>query len=289
MDNLLIGIDGSVSAKAAARYGSALATALGDQAILAFVNPPVEMMSPDVVMPEVWVAGIKREAETALDEASAACAWTSRPSREVADGPVAATLVALAAKVSAEILIVGRVGHGSVAGAVLGSVADRLAQISDRPVLVLPHEDSRGTSASGRRLHFTRILVGVDGSVESQKALGLAMRLAGRLNAQIILANAVSPAAISARRLPGYASWQAAARDWGERLVRAEAERLERPCETVVRLERPSSMLCSVAEERDVDLIVVGHRGRGAAARILLGSVADEVLRHSLRPVLVSH
>lgn len=289
MKSLLIGIDGSAAAKAVARYGSALATALGDSAVLAFVNPPVEMMTPDVVMPETWVTGLKKEAETALEDAAAACTWTTRPAREMASGPIAATLLEVAAKVAAELVLVGRVGHGPIASAILGSVADRLAQISDRPVLVLPHEDSRGAPANGRRLQFTRILVGVDGSAESQKAVALAAHLAERLNAQIILANAVAPGAISARRLPGYASWQKAARDWGERLVAAEAAKLSKPSQIVVRLERPSSMLCSLAEERDVDFIVVGHRGRGAPARILLGSVADEVLRNSQRPVLISH
>jgi len=74
-----------------------------------------------------------------------------------------------------------------------------------------------------------------------------------------------------------------------DEVMRAEAASLSRPCETVVRFARPSIMLCSIAEERDVDLIVVGHRGRGTTARLLLGSVADEVLRTSQRPVLVAH
>jgi nucleotide-binding universal stress UspA family protein len=289
MKSLLIGIDGSAAGKAVVRYGSALASALGDRAVLAFVNPPLEMMSPDVVMPETWMAGLKKEAEMLLEEAAAACTWTSPPSREAADGPVAEMLVALARKAEAELLIVGRTGHGPFAGAALGSVADRLAQISDRPVLVLPHEDSRGPPSSDRRFRVARILVGVDGSAESQKAIALAIHLAGRLDAQIILANGVSRAALPSRVLPGHAWWAKAARDWGERVVAAEAAKLAKPCETVVRLEKPSLMLCSVAEERDVDLIVVGHRGRGAPARILLGSVADEVLRNSRRPVLISH
>src|SRR5450432_1367562 len=102
MNSLLIGIDGSAAGKAVVRYGSALASSLGDRAVLAFVNPPLEMMTPDVVMPENWMAGLKKEADTLLEEAAAACTWTNPPSREVADGPVAEMLVALARKADAE-------------------------------------------------------------------------------------------------------------------------------------------------------------------------------------------
>jgi nucleotide-binding universal stress UspA family protein len=289
MNSLLIGIDGSDASKAAARYASALASALGDGAVLAFVNPPLEPMSPDVVIPEAWSADLRQKAKVLLEEAAAACAWTTPPQRELADGPVAEMLLALAKTAGAELVVVGRSGHGPFAGAVLGSVSDRLVQIADRPVLVLPHDDSRGPPSGERRLRFARILVGVDGSAESRKAVALAVDLAERTNAQIILANAVPPSPIPARVLPGYSWWEEAANAWGERVVRAEAASLSRPCETVVRFARPSIMLCSIAEERDVDLIVVGHRGRGTTARLLLGSVADEVLRTSQRPVLVAH
>jgi nucleotide-binding universal stress UspA family protein len=287
--NVLIGIDGSPASKAAARYGSALASALGDRAVLAFVNPPLEAMSADVVIPPTWSEDLRREAKVLLEEAAAACTWTWPPGHELADGPVAEMLTTLAKTKGAELLVVGRNGHGPVATAVIGSVADQLVQICDRPVLVLPHDDTRGPPEGDARLRLARILVGVDDSPQSRKALNFAVHLARHTKAQIIIANAVPPPAIPARVLPGYSWWEEAASAWGERLVRAEAKALAMPCETVVRFERPSIMLCALAEERDVDLIVVGHRGRGSIARLLLGSVADEVLRRARRPVIISH
>ena len=45
--------------------------------------------------------------------------------------------------------------------------------------------------------------------------------------------------------------------------------------------------MCRVAAELKVDVIVVGSHGRGAIARILLGSVSEQVVRHAPCPVLV--
>src|SRR5690606_21040562 len=52
---------------------------------------------------------------------------------------------------------------------------------------------------------------------------------------------------------------------------------------------QPWEVLTQIAEEREVDLIITGSRGLNPFDRILLGSVADRVLRHAAMPVLTIH
>ena len=50
---------------------------------------------------------------------------------------------------------------------------------------------------------------------------------------------------------------------------------------------RPASVIAQVAESIDADVIVVGRRGRGGVAELVLGSVSHELVLHSKRPILV--
>lgn len=49
----------------------------------------------------------------------------------------------------------------------------------------------------------------------------------------------------------------------------------------------PANVICDLAEQEDIDLIIVGSHGRGAMQRALLGSVSQAVVRHATVPVLV--
>ena len=49
----------------------------------------------------------------------------------------------------------------------------------------------------------------------------------------------------------------------------------------------PAAMICSVARDLGVDVIVVGSHGKGFLSRVLLGSVSEHVARHAPCPVLV--
>jgi nucleotide-binding universal stress UspA family protein len=59
--------------------------------------------------------------------------------------------------------------------------------------------------------------------------------------------------------------------------------------EPLVLTGSPAESLAEAALASDVGLLVVGSRGRGAVARMLLGSVSDRLVRISKKPVLVSH
>ena len=139
-----------------------------------------------------------------------------------------------------------------------------------------------------------RIVVGVDGSEESRKAVALAASLSRSLHATLVVAHVMSypgahdpPPVVSAE----YSWWFSSHRDWAETLVREAVLREARPglsIETRVLTGDPAHALSRLALEERVSLVVVGHRGRGLAERLLIGSVADRLLQMCDRPVLVS-
>ncbi|SEP82057.1 universal stress protein [Natrinema salaciae] len=77
--------------------------------------------------------------------------------------------------------------------------------------------------------------------------------------------------------------------DAAERLGRAESIADDRgvAIETQARIGTPAQEVLEYAERRPIDHVVIGSHGRSGVARILLGSVAEVVVRHSPVPVTV--
>lgn len=71
--------------------------------------------------------------------------------------------------------------------------------------------------------------------------------------------------------------------------IEAQAEDRDVETETAVRRGNPHDDILTYATERDVELIVMGTHGRTGVKRALLGSVTEDVVRHSDVPVLTVH
>ncbi len=141
---------------------------------------------------------------------------------------------------------------------------------------------------------WRRILVPVDFSEDSRQALASAAELAGRYGARVdvvhvfsspaVVGDVVSPA-FGGARLSDYMRGEAEAQ---LRRFIADISGLESLVgEVRVLAGDASDRILKVAEESDPDLIVMGTRGRTGLKHVLLGSVAERVLRHAHRPVLV--
>ncbi len=137
-----------------------------------------------------------------------------------------------------------------------------------------------------------RVLVALDDSEQAREALDYA--LAEFDDAEVVALTVINPleAGFSTEAaIPGYSE------EWYER-AKADAEALfadarERGAEAGVSLQthvehgRPVQCIVDYAEEHDVDHVVVGSHGRSGVSRILLGSVAEGVVRQSPVPVTV--
>jgi nucleotide-binding universal stress UspA family protein len=132
------------------------------------------------------------------------------------------------------------------------------------------------------------ILVGVDGSPEAKSAAELAATIVGSTGARLVLAFCVAPlAAVEAQPVEAYRESET---DFGKQVLRESEARCTRrglAIETLLVQGDPASTLATIAQERDVDFVAVGHRGRGAVRRVLLGSCADRLVQICPRPVLV--
>jgi nucleotide-binding universal stress UspA family protein len=141
---------------------------------------------------------------------------------------------------------------------------------------------------------IARIVVGVDGSEHATAALQWAARMAKGMDSEVVAVFAISPpvyfdAGLSASTVPVEydEEWRAEMKkeleeEWVKPLREAGVD-----YRTTIRDGRAASVINHVANEVDADLILVGRRGRGGVAELLLGSVSHELVLHSQRPVLV--
>jgi nucleotide-binding universal stress UspA family protein len=134
---------------------------------------------------------------------------------------------------------------------------------------------------------FETIVLGLDGSEGSWRALPVAVELARRDDAKLVLTHVEERIIAKGGMPPVYAD---------EDEIRAEIEReanelSEQGIDASVRtstivLGGPAHALADIADEVGADLIVVGTRGHSALAGALLGSVTQRLLHISHRPVL---
>ncbi len=137
---------------------------------------------------------------------------------------------------------------------------------------------------------FRKILCPVDFDDNSLQALELACKLAAQNEASICLLHVV-PIPMTATQLPPiplepYPVWE---RDAKARLEQIAHDRLEGKVkyEIVTRSGLPGPTILAAEGELGADLVVMATHGRTGLGHLLLGSVAERVVRESLKPVLV--
>lgn len=138
-----------------------------------------------------------------------------------------------------------------------------------------------------------RILVPIDGSPQAQEAFEYALREFP--DATFTAISVLNPSEMSTGGTEmGTASYTD---QWMDAEKERAEERFERtrrlaqehgvPLETETVLGRPARAIVDYAEEHDIDQVVMGSHGRDGVSRILLGSVAETVVRRSPCPVTV--
>jgi nucleotide-binding universal stress UspA family protein len=181
----------------------------------------------------------------------------------------------------AAVVYLGRHGRRSpawvVIGLALGPVLLPIAlEIVQREGTVL----SRSVAGNGATAAHLTVLVAVDGSEESDEAMADAVRLLPPEGARFILLTVLDP---------DLGENDPQARREAEELLDSRAVRVREgglPTVLEVAAGEPAHVILERAGAEAVDLVVLGRRGRGLS-QMLIGSVADQVVRRSPRPVLL--
>jgi nucleotide-binding universal stress UspA family protein len=136
------------------------------------------------------------------------------------------------------------------------------------------------------------IVVGVDGSGHSQRALEWAMKEAAVRDAPLTV---MTVHALIRGYFGGVVEYPGdhELAEQARRVVQAEVEKVQndlgesRPVPVTVRVESGSVVEELINAAKDADMLVVGSRGAGGFARLMLGSVSSLVVQHATCPVVI--
>jgi nucleotide-binding universal stress UspA family protein len=258
---ILVGIDGSTRGDDALAFATVLARALHTGLLL------LHAYGPDGDH-EHGRALLAERQERAVDVPAEVVAY--------ADPLPARALERVAAARRAAIVVVGP-SHRAGLGLVFpGGTGQQLLAEATRAVAVVPHG---WRPTEGGRLH--RVGVGYDGTAESRIAVHSAVALTRALGGSLDVMRAFWSA--KPRELAGVAELEAQAQAGLGGLVRDLPEDID--AHARVLFNDPGRAL--VARSHDLDILVLGSRGKGPVAAIWAGSVSSHVIREAACPVVV--
>ena len=206
-------------------------------------------------------------------------------------GPPFDEICLLAQQIRADLILMPTHGRTGLKHVFLGSTVERVVRHSPCPVLVVRRR--RRQSKTGPRLIVKGILVPVDFSECSQEGLQYAIGLANQFGAKIMLLHVTYLGYIYSSEgtaLYDVRGLQAAARENAERQMRKfiRAAKFGRvKYETAFTDGSPVSDICAFAKNHKVDLIITSTHGRTGLKHVLIGSVAEQVVRRASCSVLV--
>lgn len=190
---------------------------------------------------------------------------------------------------AAELIVVGTHGHTGISRFLLGSVATAILRHAPCDVLV--------TRGNGGNAPFKKPLVAVDFSPASKRALRHAAAICEPgapievVHAWELPAGSWGASFFGVDRFPWSQIRDAvveSAKKKGDKLV-AESANLAHPIHVDLVQGAPTPVVTHAAERGGHDLIALGTHGHGGFRKLLLGSVAESVIRHAPCSVLVAH
>jgi len=278
---ILVATDGSPSGDGAFRAASLIAGKSSAKIPVFVVIEPLPVLVPHPSLiaqplaapPDLFTSVRDRVSANIRELAPEGLAWHveveyGRPSTEIAKK---------AREINAQLVVIGLVHHGVMDRVLDGDTALEIVRHSHTPVLL--------ASADWKALP-ERAVFAVDFSAQSMQAARAGLLLMGE-GSTVILTH-VRPLPIVSE---GMGLWEVEYEEAARTELARFAQALNAP--PGIRVEKAllrgsaSPAILAFADEKRADLVVAGTRGAGLVERLLLGSVATRLMRHSTRSLLV--
>jgi len=293
---VLIATDGSEYSRAAVEMLMRLPLPRTVEVIVFSATPELAPMN---VEHEALVKQLGEEAERLVSKQAEQLdklGWSTRTL--VREGHAAKEIVEAATEFESDLVVVGLRGRIGMPQFLLGRVAQKAVKYAPCSVLVgRVRDESTGSAfvdAESTQTRPVRVLLAYDGSNAAQAAVELLASLPLRDRADVTVLGVLTVATTlchldAAERLSEF--WLQRNKKLRVELNKAAARLRDATPDVIAVLRHggpdASHEILKAAHQFDVDLIVVGHKGKSAIKRFLLGSVANRVLHHADRSVLV--
>jgi nucleotide-binding universal stress UspA family protein len=287
---IICGTDFSDAAIEAVDIAAAIARRLETKLVLVHVDESYGIAAVDSKLFEAAVAHRRPELDRMADRLRG---LGTDVDEKLLCGSAFDKLVTVATEARAQLIVVGAIGHSLARRLFVGSVAERTAEASPVPTLVVRPKSRLASWIRGE--HELKVLVGYDFSGASDAALGWVNQLRQVGNCQITVLYSNWPPD-EARRigyegpLPLMSNPKGIQKNLERDLKKRVAKFLPKQ-EVNATVEpgggTPEGYLFQMAIEQNVDLLVVGTHQRHGLGRILLGSVSRAVLHHAKVAVAV--
>jgi nucleotide-binding universal stress UspA family protein len=293
---ICVPLDGSPFAEQALPAAAEIARRSGAMLQLALVHHPVPALATALEVPEIE-AQLDQEnrvrEQTYLGSIVERVRMTANVpvTGALLDGAVADALQGHVEESQADLVVITTHGRGPMSRFWLGSVADHLMRRLHVPVLIIRPEGSTPPP-----IELKTILVALDGSSFAERALDVAVALGKPFGAAFGLVMVIEPPLPIADPsglavLPAMAETEKQLRSGASRYLDGIAGRLRQEGHVVrtyaVEGPRAAEAIIAQADVTDADLIVLASHGAGGFERLVLGSVADKVIRASSHPTLI--
>lgn len=187
-------------------------------------------------------------------------------------------IVKLAAAGSRDLIVLGSSGHNLLENLLVGSVTRRVIGFTSKDILVVPPQAAVG---------WEKILIATDGSAHSRQAADRALELAQLQGSQLLVVSVLDfPAGIrGVAPVARLEFLKICENQVAEVVTRAEALKLQ--VEGFIMEGVAYTAIAELAQEQQVNLIVMGSHGQTGLMRLLMGRVTERVIGHAPCPVLV--